>query len=182
MLNFNCDRPSKDVFTATTYHLITANTKYSAYTSVTFYERDEDEKLVPYGQGKENEKDHIDVFIILKSDTETIKIANELKERWGRYVSDFYGKEGDEAGWVLNIPKNYWLLEMAKKGWIPWYTNIYPDGIMRIWNLNKIILTEDTVTELPIKQVNIDPDSPRIMQPRQQLWNSQGKAYKIIKG
>ncbi len=180
-MDFNCDRPSKDVFTATTYHLITANTKYSAYTSITFYERDEDGKLVPYGQGKENEQDHIDIFIVLKSDTETIKIANELKERWGIYVSDFYGKDGQDKGWVLNIPKNYWLLEMAKDGWIPWYSNIYPDGVLRIWNLNNIILTKDTLTELPIKKVNIDPDSPRIMQTRQQLWNRQGKAYKVIK-
>lgn len=181
-MDFNCDRPSKDVFTATTYHLITANTKYSAYTSVTYYERDEAGNFVPYGQGKENEQDHIDIFLILKSKDNILKIAIELKERWGKYVSDYYGKEGDKEGWVLNIPKNYWLMEMAKDGWIPWYSNIYPDGMLRIWNLKNIILTEDTLTELPIKKVNIDPDSPRIMQTRQQLWNRQGKTYKTIKG
>lgn len=181
-LDFNCDRQSKDIFTATTFNVLTSNTKYSAYTSITFYERDINGNLVPYGEGKEYQQDHIDIFIILKSDTETVKIATELKERWGIYVSDFYGKDEQDKGWVLNIPKDYWLMEMAKEGWIPWYSNLYPDGVLRIWNLKNIILTEDTLTELPIKKVNIDPDSPRIMQTRQQLWNRQGKTFKIIRG
>ena len=72
-------------------------------------------------------------------------------------------------------------MELAKQGWVPWYSNIYPDGVLRIWNLNDITLTNDTLTELAIKKVNIDPDSPRIMQTRQQLWNKQGKAYKVVR-
>jgi hypothetical protein len=176
MLNFNCDRPAKCDFTASTTDYVTVY--YPQFTGITYYEADDDGDLVPFGDLRASSTAHIDVYMELSSDSTDITYAIELKERWGKYTSTYYGEEGGE-GWVYNIEKDDWLLKEKDNGRIPLFANLYPDDKITIWRIDNVDRTD--IIEKPIKRVNIDPDSQRVTQKRLQLWNKDGKTIRRIR-
>lgn len=176
--NFTIDRESKNDYTASTVAYLNEN--YPNITGITFYEPDEDGDLVPYGDWRASTTAHIDIVADLSWDGGNVTYSAEIKERWGNYTSDFYGKDGQNKGWVYNIEKDGWLEKECSLGRIPIYVNLYPDGVIRVWNINKIDKSHHTT--LPIKKIHTDPDSPRVEQERIELWNRDGKTYKRIKG
>lgn len=177
MLNFDCDRQAKCDYTASTYDYF--RSYYPQFTAITFFEADEEGNLIPFGDKRAYQQAHIDVYTLLESERTAYTYSTEIKERWGRYVSDFYGEEGKE-GWVYNIEKDDWLEKENDKGRIPLFANLYPDDKITIWNINKVDKSQHI--HKAIKKVNIDPDSPRKVQERIQLWNKDGKTIRRIKG
>ena len=182
-LSYDCDIPSKYATTATCEYYF--NSTNSTWTGRTYWERTETGKLVPFGSENVNRTDRLDIFIRLENGKKVLWCACEIKERWGVYVSDYYGKEGQDKGWFLNIDKDSILREYSDRGFCPLYINLYPNGKTRIWNLwkvNKIIDIETTRTSALIKKQNINPDSERVLQNRYQLWNNWGVTINTIKG
>lgn len=175
--NFNCDRPAKNDFTASTYDYLTKH--FPQYTGISYYEADDDGDLVPYGDWRASSTAHTDLYMELSSTARTIMYAIELKERWGRYISTYYGEEGQE-GWVYNYEKDGWLMDEAEKGCIPLFCNEYPDNKMTIWNILKVDKSHSI--QKSIKKVNIDPNSERRVQDRIQLWNKDGITIERIRG
>ena len=175
-LDFNCDRKAKNDFTASTYSYFT--THYPQYTAITYYEADKWGNLIPYGDPRAYEQAHIDTYIKLESSARTITYSVELKERWGRYISTYYGEEGQE-GWVYNYEKDGWLMDEVEKGRIPLFCNEYPDDKMTIWNILKVDKSHNI--RKAIKKVNIDPNSERKVQDRIQLWNKDGITIERIR-
>lgn len=177
MLNFNCDRQAKNDFTASTYDYLTKT--FPEWTGITYYEADDDGDLVPYGDWRASTTARTDVYMELSSTMRDIMYACELKERWGRYTSTYYGEEGGE-GWILNIEKDDSLEEERNKGYIPLYVNLYPDNKLTIWRIDNVD-RNDVITK-EIRKINIDPNSKRIPQQRLQLWNRDGKMIERIRG
>ncbi len=182
-LSYDCDISSKYATTATCEYYF--NTTNSTWTGRTYWERTEAGELVPFGSDNVNRTDRLDIFIRLENGKKVLWCAVEIKERWNNYVSDYYGKEGQDKGWFLNIEKDSVLKEYANKGFCPLYINLYPDNKTRVWNLwkvNNIAKLEDTKTSNYIKKQNINPDSKRVLQDRYQLWNSWGVTLPTIRG
>lgn len=182
-LGFDCDIPSKNSATATCeYYFTTTN---SPWTGRTYWERTITGEFVKFGSNNVNRQDRLDFFIRLEDGTRVRWCACELKERWGIYTSDYYGRQYQLEGWFLNIEKDDILNIYAEQGFCPLYINIYPDGKTRIWNLwkvNKLANLKDTETSAEIKKQNINPDSERVLQNRYQLWNDWGVTLTTIKG
>ncbi len=176
-MDFNCDRQAKNDFTASTTAHITKF--HPQYTGITFMEADNDGDLVPYGDWRASTTAHTDVYMALSTSATDITYACELKERWGRYTSTYYGEEGGE-GWIYNIEKDEWLQKERDNGRIPLFANLYPDNKITIWRIDNVNRT-DIITK-NIKKVNIDPNSQRIPQKRLQLWNKDGKTIERIRG
>lgn len=177
-LDFSCDRPAKNDFTASTYsHFLTACPEWVA----TYYEWDKDGNVVPYGDPSASEQSHLDIMIKMdnRNDGRTKFYGAEIKERLGKYISTYYGEEGQE-GWMYNLPKDTYLQMAANRGIIPLFANLYPDQKVTIWNIKKV-KRSDTITK-DIKRINIDPDSKKIPQERLQLWNKDGTTIRRING
>ena len=182
-LSYDCDIPSKYMTTATCESYFV--TTHSHWTGRTYWERTVAGDLVPFGSPGVNRTDRLDIFIRLENGVKVLWCACEIKERWGEYVSDYYGKPGQEEGWFFNPDKDSVLREYGKKGFMPLYINLYPDGKTRIWNLwkvNKRYNIKNTLTQSNIKKRIIDPNSERVLQDRYQLWNDWGVTLDTIRG
>lgn len=174
-MDFNCDRQAKNDFTASTANYLKEKNWDFAY-----FESDTEGNLVPYGSPDADIHSHMDLYIVLYSGCTAVKTyAVELKERWGRYVSTAYGGDGQE-GWMYNIPKDGYFKTEEKKGRTPLFCNLYPDGVLTIWNISRI--TPSSVIIKDIKGINIDPDSPKRPQQRLQLYNKDGITIKRLRG
>lgn len=168
---FCCDRQSKYDFTASTVTYIKDKfTDRKAY--VVFKEMDADGNLVAFDSDESYDKSRTDL-IMFYNDT---KYVIELKERWGKYTSDYYGKEDDAEGWMLNIDK---VEELNKIDAIPLYVNLYPDGVIRVWNLDKI--SDFQTINKNIHKTTV-ADSEVINQNRYEVWNKDSKVIKRVKG
>lgn len=178
MSKYSIDRQSKNDFTATTYNYIT--THYPCWTGITFYETNNNNELVPYGDPSVPENEHLDVYIDLRSKNTHIIYACELKERWGDYVSTYYGKDGQEKGWMYNPEKKRWLEDQIDNGYIPLYVNLYPDQKIRIWNILNIEVGE--AREFDVPNSTVEPEKGRAKKKRYELWNNQGIIIDRIKG
>ena len=176
-LDFGCDRPSKNDFTASTYDYLTKT--HPEWTGITYYEADDDGDLVPFGDWRASTTARTDVYMHLSSTKRDIMYACELKERLGKYISTYYGEPGGE-GWILNIEKDDSLEAERLKGYVPLYVNLYPDNKITIWRIDNVDRT-DIITK-DIRKVNIDPNSKRISQQRLQVWNKDGKTIERIRG
>lgn len=169
---YNCDRQSKYDFTASTVSYLCA-----AYgdkvKSVIFKEFDDHNNLVEFDSKYSSTTSRSDLVMFYNNKPYII----ELKERWGKYTSDYYGKEGDKEGWMLNIPKKEELL--SQKWAIPLYVNLYPDGVVRLWNLNKIN-NYNTINH-NIANSTVE-DKGRREQDRYEVWNKDSKAIQRVKG
>ena len=169
---YNCDRQSKYDFTASTVSYLCA-----AYgdkvKSIIFKEFDENNNLVEFDSKYSSTTSRSDLVMYYNGKPYII----ELKERWGKYHSNFYGKEDDEEGWMLNIPKKE---ELLGQNWaIPLYVNLYPDGVVRLWNLNKI--NKYNTINHNIANSTVE-DKGRRDQDRYEVWNKDSKVIQRIKG
>ena len=176
------DRDSKNDFTASTYTYFTAycpNIK-----EVTYYETDRYGKLVPYGSPQAFNSSFLDVYIKLKFINGKVAwIVAELKERkYNRYIyakfgiiepynSDTYGDRntGKREPWMLEKGKDYHLDGALEKGLNPWYVNIYPDNVIRIWDMRTA--DKSSIITKTNKAVTIDTDSQLVTKERIGLWN-----------
>lgn len=79
----------------------------------------------------------MDLYLTAKTDYSAYTYAFELKERQYPYTSDKYGKAGQKGGWILED----WKIENFKaahsQGYKCIYVNLYPDGVIRLWNLDE---------------------------------------------
>ena len=169
MSKYTCDRPSKDTFTSTTYNYWTSTFPES---EITYWEKTSTGDLVPYGSVEADEQAREDIYVYFrKSPRNSLKLlVFELKERWGIYISTYYGKEGDEEGWILEEKKYDDLLKVAEaSGASIYYVNIYPDDIIQIWNLlkhppmGKITKTTNRYT--------VEPERGKVTRDRLEVWN-----------
>ena len=169
--DFRCDEQSKLDFTNSTKPYI--STHYPQWV-VSFYGVDKNGDAVPMADSFE--QSHLDLYIKCtnKNSGTNVTYAAELKERWKPYTSTSYGGEGQE-GWIYNIEKDGWLNDAAKKGFTPLYVNLYEDGVIRVWNINKIDSENLPVVEKEIHKYTVK-QSPKIKQTRYTLANAQAVA------
>lgn len=169
---FSCDRQSKYDFTASTVSYISEQYP-DKHITIVFKELDKDGNLVDFDSDDVSNTARTDLIMFFND----IGYNIELKERWGKYHSNYYGKEGDKEGWFVNIEK-YNVL-MANKNYIPIFANLFPDGVVRLWNLNKVNNLH-TLTK-NIAKTNV-VESDVIPQQRYDVYNKDGKVFKRIKG
>lgn len=169
-LDFNCDRQAKNDFTASTKaYLEEEGCPYG----LKFWEESITGELVPYGDENASSTAHMDLYMDFVTSAWTRRYAVELKERI-KYDSEAFDL------WFYNIPKDRWLQAAKDAGCIPLFVNLYPDGKIDIWNLSKVE-SEGSVT-VPIKKVNIDPNSPKVEQERLLLPSDKAKRIRRVKG
>lgn len=169
---FSCDKQSKYDFTASTVSFL-SQWAGDKKIEIVFKEQDKDGCLVPFDSVDSYDKSRTDLIMYFNGYPYVI----ELKERWGKYTSDFYGKEGDNEGWMLNIDK---VTELEKvNNAIPLYVNLYPDGVVRIWNLNKISDYQTIIKNIHKTTVL---ESEAKLQERYELWNKDSTTIPRLKG
>lgn len=170
---FKCDRQSKYDFTATTVNHLS---KINKPIKVIFKEFDKKGNIVDFDSPDSYEQSPIDLKMYMEIDGKNIEYNVELKERWNKYNSNYYGKENDSEGWVLNIDK---VQAFNKLNGIPLYVNLYPDKIVRIWNLDKInsfnTITKYIADQTVKKSKKSDKD-------RYEVWNKDSKVLMRYKG
>ena len=170
---FKCDRQSKYDFTATTVNYLS---KINKPLKVIFKEFDKKGNIVDFDSPDSYEQSPIDLKMYMEIDGKNIEYNVELKERWNKYNSNYYGKENDSEGWVLNIDK---VQAFNKLNGIPLYVNLYPDKIVRIWNLDKInsfnTITKYIADQTVKKSKKSDKD-------RYEVWNKDSKVLIRYKG
>lgn len=173
---FECDRQSKYDFTASTVSYF-AERYAGKDVSVRFMEWSTDHStLVPFDSEESDSCSRTDLCMEFTSGVTTTTYNIELKERWGKYVSDYYGEDGKE-GWMLNIEKDSVLKHSFG---LPLYVNLYPDGKIRLWNLDKVGGEYGKVTK-PIHKYTVI-DSEVKQQDRYTLMNNQGITIPRIRG
>ena len=176
-LNFDCDRPAKNDFTATTYNLATGLTNYG---SIEYYEGkkkcvESPDDLVPYGSLDANEKSHYDIWMkYTTNDGSRIWYVFELKER--NNPSDYYPTA------FINEEKWPEFVTYRDKGIIPCWVELYTDNKIRIWNLRTTDFCHLKCSMRFIKQINIDPDSPKKMQIRREIPMEWGNLLERLNG
>jgi hypothetical protein len=169
---YECDRQSKYDFTASTVSYL-CETYGEKVKSIIFKEFDVHGNLIEFDSIYSDSKSRSDLVMFYNNTPYLI----ELKERWGGYHSNWCGKEGDKEGWFLNIPKKEQLLN---QNWaIPLFVNLYPDNVVRLWNLRKIN-DYHTLTKI-IGNSNVEDKGER-MQDRYDVWNKDSTCIKRITG
>lgn len=168
---FSCDRQSKYDFTASTVNFL-AEWFNDKKADVMFKEFDKNGNEITFDDSNSNDKSRTDLVMYINNHRYII----ELKERWGKYTSNFYGKDTDKEGWMLNIDK---VAELNKIDAIPLYVNLYPDGYVRIWNLNKISEYQ-TITKNIHKTTVMDSEVKK--QNRYEVWNKDSIKIKRVVG
>ena len=169
--NFNCDRQSKYDFTASTNTYLFEEMGDNLI-SIEYYEYDKQGNLVEFDSENVDSQSRTDLAFFVNGK----RVNTELKERWSEYHSNYYGKDDDKEGWMLNIDK---VEQLTSKEGIPLYVNLFEDGYIRFWNLNKIP-EFTTITKNIAKTTVIQ--SEKILQDRYQLWNRDSKLIPRIKG
>lgn len=162
-MDFECDIQSKYDFSAST---VTYLSNKFPNADVRFYGVDSNGNMVDWDSASVTS--HLDIYMLINN----VRYACELKERWGKYHSTYYG-EPDNEGWIYNIEKDNFLKQAAENGDIPLYVNLYPDDKIRIWNINKITDADLGRVEKYIHKYTVK-DSPRLLQKRYTLMNDTG--------
>lgn len=170
-LDFNCDRQAKNDFTASTYAVITGLSSYSA---VNYYELNKQNELVPYGDTTASETSHYDVYVEYITSAWTKWYVFELKER--THPNDRYPTA------YINEEKWPQFVEYRDNGITPCWCELYTDNTLRIWNLENTDFCHLPISRVPIKKINIDPASPKVIQLRRNLPMDEGKIIRRIKG
>lgn len=174
---FECDRQAKYDFTASTVSYIAE--KYSGQTvSVEFYEFNSKNQFIEFDSKSAYDKSRLDIGMKFTKSGIPHYYVFELKERWGEYVSYKYGEE-DKEGWMYNQPKDSVLKKAKGYGMIPCYVNLYPDEVVRCWNIGKI--KEFGHITKTYNKYNV-VESEVMKQDRLTLMNDQGVAFKRIRG
>lgn len=158
---FDCDRQAKYDFTASTAQYWSNTTDPSL---LGFYEMTSAGTLVPFGSEEADEKSHMDLYIHYSAMTDNdlydvLKYAVELKERTYNSNTGFLISKGS----FINPKK----IESIKQetGVTHLWAELYPDDVIRIWNLSKIDLDSIRFVPSRIKRYDIY-DGPKIPQKR----------------
>ena len=169
MLNFNCDRPTKDDFTASTIVYLRSKGYKKA---VGFYEEDGIGHLVPYGSPCASTTARVDIYMLYGDKMYAIEIkGRSFRSDYPQIVASgsFYNYEKDD---VLQNRKDL--------GYIPLFVDLYTDGVIRVWNMAKIALSGLQTTEKMIKTTTIDPNARKRSQKRALLPISAATEIKRI--
>lgn len=167
---FKCDRQSKYDFTASTVNYLESIYPNKEITLV-FKELDEDGNLVDFDSDNVSTTSKTDLVMFFND----VKYVIELKERWGKYTSDYYG-EDSKKGWILETNKKN---ELLNKQGIPLYVNLYTNDKIRFWNLNKVDLTNTIKKITPKYTVE---ESGEIEKEVFELWNIDSTLIERKKG
>ena len=154
--NFECDRPAKNDFTASTVQYL-ERTGHRA--PVSFYEENTYGTLVPFGSPDASPYAHIDVYMQYGN----AWYAIELKERTGYNSNSPYIIS---SGTYYNYEKDEALKESMKKGYIPLFADLYSDGVIRVWNVSNVNVEELPVAHRKIKRYSCIASSPKEEQDR----------------
>lgn len=188
---FKCDIPSKEEFIISTTNYWKEEAPqlklewYGIDSVKNIYGEVIDFKIVDLGT--ESDKANIDLAMTATSEKtgKTYWYVYELKERWNKYTSTYYGEEVKDGcawtyhneGWVYNPEKDSVLQLAIQKGYRAVYVNLYPDNVIRTWTMNFISPDDFGEVDKNIKKHNVVADSPRVLQHRYTLMNNQGKTY-----
>ena len=159
---FEIDWQSKCDFTASTYAFVSTKSNYSA---VTYFEQDEAGNLIPFGDDRSNTQSHTDITLLYcTTNGGCNEIFNELKERYGEYTHNSYYVTATTEGEIMEPYKVEIFKPMIKQGKQVRWCVLYPDGKIRIWNLNKL-----DIDSLPRKNIrkhkySIDQSSEYIIE------------------
>ena len=178
---FKSDKPSKEQF-------IEATTAFwnekAPYLKLEWYGVDSikdahnnviDFKIVPLGS--ESDKANLDLAMKVTSLITGMVYwyVIELKERFGKYTSKRYGEAGCE-GWIVE-PEKYNVLTIAmSKGYIPVYGNLYPDDVIRIWRIDKLLKIDAGYKFTPKHSVVVD--SPKEDRYKLFVYNNDSQSYR----
>lgn len=168
-LNFDCDRPAKNDFTASTIAFCKTLNSFSA---AVFYETDKYQNLVPYGDPRAKIEAHYDIWMDYITSAWTQRYVFELKER-GHNSNSFSTAFINEEKWPAFIP-------LRESGIIPMWVELYEDGLIRIWNLKDVDFTSLPLTQKWIKKINIDPNSKKQLQWRREISMQSGMTISRI--
>lgn len=116
----------------------------------------------------------IDVYFTAYTDTVEAAYACELKDRWD-YDSTDYGADGQE-GWVIEDFKKKVLEEKKEEGYNPIYVNFYRDGVVRIWNLNRV-KDFGTTGDKEWKRHTVDNEGGTYRKSKLTVFNKDAKEY-----
>lgn len=163
---FEEDYKSKVIFTASTQQYWN---KLFPKDTLTFYGLNQQGNLVKLEDSYD--KSRIDMVMLVEHNNKILKYAIELKER--TLTSKCYGENNE--GWLLEKKKYDEIIEYKQlSGMTPIYANLYTDGIIRIWNLNKTN-TSNTINK-PFNKYTVI-NSNKINKKGIQLYNKDGKTY-----
>lgn len=132
---FGGDRPAKNDLTASTLTFLFKNNK-----NVSFWEKDINGNLVPYGDPRAYEQDRYDLYIKYYD----FWFAVEMKSRDLSHIS--YWVTAATEGEMFEIEKCEETKELQQEGYICLWAAVYNDGRIRIWQLNYMDLDK-----LPMK-------------------------------
>ena len=169
-LNWDCDRKAKCDFTASTVNYWRER---GAEGQLRFWEATSAATLVPFGDNRAYPQSRFDVYF---SYDDRIWYAVEIKER--TRPSDY--ERTIEEGAFMNKEKKDLIQPLKDKGYIPIWCELYPDGVIRVWNLKKIDVDSLPTTTASIKRITIDPDSKKKPQLRFLLPVSAATIYSRI--
>lgn len=145
---FEIDWQSKCDYTASTYSYASRRPYFS---SITFYERDENDTMVPFGSDRAYTQSHTDITTVYTTTYGgSIDIYNELKERKGKYTHNSHYVTASTEGEIMEPYKVECFRPMIAEGKQVRWVVLYPDDKIRIWNLNKIDI--DDLPRKPIKK------------------------------
>lgn len=158
---FDCDRQAKYDFTASTAQYWSNTTDPSL---LGFYEMTSAGTLVPFGSEEADDKSHMDLYIHYSAMTngdlyDVLKYAVELKERTYNSNTGFLISKGS----FIN-PKKIESIRQ-ETGVTHLWAELYPDDVIRIWNLSKIDLDSIRFVPSRIKRYDIY-NGPKIPQKR----------------
>lgn len=159
MGNFECDKPSKRQFESLLKDIFN-NIKIDT---------------------PKNPKSRLDIFATAYTNDDRVlkTYAFELKERRDKYVSDYYGKDGDREGWIYERDKdNELFAAYENSGYTPIYVNLYPDGVIRIWDMSKYPEEYVLASEKTYSRHTVDDEGGRYKECKYTLMNRYGKEYR----
>lgn len=153
------DRQTKADLTASTYDYITKT--LGKRKDVRFYEMNDRGEFVPFGSPRSYYRSRLDVYMLYGD----VMYAIELKGRT-------FGSDRFDAAY-FNDEKIAPIRNAIEKGYIPLWVETYTDGKARVWNMKdidtRIGLENLPIEEVMIKDITIDPDSPKRLQKRRKL-------------
>lgn len=167
---FTGDRQAKNDFTASTIQFL-ERTGYLAPT--TFYEQNTYGDLIPYGDDDADPRARIDIYMRYGN----TYYAIEIKERQYPSDTDFF----IVSGCYYNYEKEEVLKTYQKAGFIPLWVELYPDGIIRLWNVSNIKASELPVERRYIPRYTCVPSAGKKCQERPLLPVSAATKYKRVK-
>lgn len=127
----------------------------------------------------QDEQSPMDLYLTAHTSHSAYTYAFELKERQYPYLSDKYGGKGQE-GWVLEDVKISNFKKAVSNGYAVCYVNLYPDNVIRIWNLCKA--PEGALDyrggEKEYKAHTVDDEGGKYKKSKVEIFNDWAKDYR----